>query len=89
MGKANGYIKTVKKIIEVIEASENKQLSTKEIHDWLASNWNRYAPTNMRLVNILSKSKNFEAIGEVPVYGNLSTYKVKVWGVRYEASIDN
>lgn len=89
MGKANGYIKTVNKIIELIEGSESKQLSTREIYDSLAANWTRYAPSSNRLGNILAKSKHFEAVGEASVYGNTSTYNVKVWGIRHEASTDN
>jgi len=90
MGKANGYIRTVKKITELIENSTHKQLSTREIYDSLATNWTRYAPTRNRLTNILAKSKQFEALGNTTTVGAMGkAHEIKVWGIRYETSVDN
>lgn len=90
MGRAKNYIRTVEKILKLIEDSEEQQLSTREIYDMLASNWTRYAPTRNRLTNILSKSKHFESLGNVMVKGATGkAHEVMVWGVRYEESTDN
>lgn len=90
MGRAKNYIRTVEKIVELIEDSEEQQLSTREIYDMLASNWTRYAPTRGRLANILAKSRRFESLGNTVVSGALNkAHEVKVWGVRYEESTDN
>jgi len=90
MGRAKNYIRTVEKIVELIENSAHQQLSTREIYDMLASGWTRYAPTRSRLTNILSKSKRFEALGNASVSGAMGkAHEVKVWGIRYEASTDN
>jgi len=90
MGRAKNYIRTVEKIVELIENSAHQQLSTREIYDMLASGWTRYAPTRSRLTNILSKSKRFEALGNTTTLGTTGkAHEVKIWGIRYEASTDN
>ena len=90
MGRAKNYIRTVEKIIELIEDSEEQQLSTREIYDMLASNWTRHAPTRSRLTNILAKSRRFESLGNTVVSGAMGkAHEIKVWGIRYEESTDN
>jgi len=89
MGKTK---RAKERVITLIKESEFQQLSTKEIHDKFILRWAKQAPTRARLVNILSKNKEFEQVGVemvARVIEKVGDYEVKVWGLKYETTTDN
>tara|TARA_R100000900_G_scaffold59639_1_gene48176 strand:- start:46 stop:330 length:285 start_codon:yes stop_codon:yes gene_type:complete len=91
MPRLNGTrrnIRTIERIVQLIDESDNGQLNTQQIYDGFTNRWIKGAPTRARLGNLLAKCKEFEAVGKVKITRGYAghSYPIMVWGLRDEAA---
>jgi len=91
MPRKNGSrrnIRTIERIVKLIDESDERELSTLQIYDEFTKRWVKGAPTRARLGNLLAKCKEFEAVGKVKILSGYAgqSYPVMVWGLRDEAA---
>jgi len=84
-------IRTIERIVQILEDCDDYGLSTREIHARFFDKWPKCAPTMPRLGNMLAKCKEFEEVGETDMQSLHAgySYPIKVWGLRIEAATHN
>ena len=91
MPRKNGSrrnIRTIERIVKLIDESDGGELSTLQIHDGFLEKWINGTPTKARLGNLLAKCREFEQTGSVLIKSGYAgqVYTIAVWGLRDEAA---
>tara|TARA_R100000951_G_scaffold99954_1_gene90535 strand:- start:2177 stop:2461 length:285 start_codon:yes stop_codon:yes gene_type:complete len=91
MPRKNGTrrnIRTIERIVKLIDESDEGELSTLQIHDGFLEKWINGTPTKARLGNLLAKCREFEQAGSVVITSGYAgqRYPVAVWRLRDEAA---